>query len=155
MHPAPSREAPAADRAAGTIDTDSLKPVSLRDLRVLVVDDDGEGRELAALILTNAGAETRTASSADQAVKVLGGWLPDVLVSDLEMPGEDGYSLLRRVRHEMALHGRRLPALALTAYGRSEDRVRVLAAGFNLHLAKPADPTELVLAVASLGGRTG
>jgi CheY-like chemotaxis protein len=55
----------------------------------------------------------------------------------------------------MALHGRRLPALALTAYGRSEDRVRVLAAGFNLHLAKPADPTELVLAVASLGGRTG
>ena len=155
MHPAPSREAPSADRAAGTIDTDSLKPVSLRDLRVLVVDDDGEGRELAALILTNAGAETRTASSADQAVKVLGGWLPDVLVSDLEMPGEDGYSLLRRVRHEMALHGRRLPALALTAYGRSEDRVRVLAAGFNLHLAKPADPTELVLAVASLGGRTG
>jgi CheY-like chemotaxis protein len=88
-------------------------------------------------------------------VQVLGGWLPDVLVSDLEMPGEDGYSLLRRVRHEMALHGRRLPALALTAYGRSEDRVRVLAAGFNLHLAKPADPTELVLAVASLGGRTG
>ena len=155
MHPAPSREAPSADRAAGTIDTDSLKPVSLRDLRVLVVDDDGEGRELAALILTNAGAETRTASSADQAVQVLGGWLPDVLVSDLEMPGEDGYSLLRRVRHEMALHGRRLPALALTAYGRSEDRVRVLAAGFNLHLAKPADPTELVLAVASLGGRTG
>jgi PAS domain S-box-containing protein len=155
MHPAPSREGPSADRATGTIDTDSLKPVSLRDLRVLVVDDDGEGRELAALILTNAGAETRTASSADQAVQVLGGWLPDVLVSDLEMPGEDGYSLLRRVRHEMALHGRRLPALALTAYGRSEDRVRVLAAGFNLHLAKPADPTELVLAVASLGGRTG
>ena len=155
MHPAPSREAPSADRAAGTIDTDSLKPVSLRDLRVLVVDDDGEGRELAALILTNAGAETRTAASADQAVQMLGEWWPDVLVSDLEMPGEDGYSLLRRVRHEMALHGRRLPALALTAYGRSEDRVRVLAAGFNLHLAKPADPTELVLAVASLGGRTG
>jgi len=155
MYPVPSTEGPSGDHGARTIDTDSLKPISLRDLRVLVVDDDREGRELAALILTNAGAETRTAASADQAVQMLGEWWPDVLVSDLEMPGEDGYSLLRRVRQEMALRGRRLPALALTAYGRSEDRVRVLAAGFNLHLAKPADPTELVLAVASLGGRTG
>ena len=147
--------APTVARPAELIDTDSVKPISLRDLRVLVVDDDGEGRELAALILTNAGAETRTASSSREALAILGDWAPDVLVSDLEMPEEDGYSLLRRARREATLLGRRLPALALTAYGRSEDRVRVLAAGFNLHLAKPADPTELVLAVASLGGRTG
>jgi PAS domain S-box-containing protein len=154
MHPAPDLRPSGAELAA-PLDTDSVKPISLRDLRVLVVDDDGEGRELAALILTNAGAQTRTASSASEAMQMLGDWLPDVLVSDLEMPEEDGYSLLRRARREVGLRGHRLPALALTAYGRSEDRVRVLAAGFNLHLAKPADPTELVLAVASLGGRTG
>jgi PAS domain S-box-containing protein len=142
-------------RSVEPIDTDSVKPISLRDLRVLVVDDDGEGRELAALILTNAGAETRTASSSCEALAILVEWAPDVLVSDLEMPEEDGYLLLRRARREATLLGRRLPALALTAYGRSEDRVRVLAAGFNLHLAKPVEPTELVLAVASLGGRTG
>ena len=70
------------------------------------------------------------------------------------MPGEDGMSLLRRARRVVMLRGRRLPGLALTAYGRSEDRVRALAAGFNLHLGKPVNPAELVLAVASLGGRT-
>jgi CheY-like chemotaxis protein len=78
-----------------------------------------------------------------------------VLVTDLEMPGEDGVGLLRRARQMMTLRARRLPALALTAYGRSEDRVRALAAGFNLHLGKPVNPAELVLAVASLLGRTG
>ena len=82
-------------------------------------------------------------------------WLPDVLITDLEMPDEDGFSLLRRARRASMLRGQRLPVLALTAYGRAEDRVRILAAGFNMHLAKPADPTELVLAVASLTGRTG
>ena len=155
IHEAPSERAAAVARVTEAIDPDGLKPVSLRDLRVLVVDDDAEGRELAALVLTNAGAETRTAPSVLEALTVLADWPPDVLVSDLEMPERDGYNLLRHARHEMALRGRRLPALALTAYGRSEDRVRVLAAGFNLHLAKPADPTELVLAVASLAGRTG
>jgi PAS domain S-box-containing protein len=133
---------------------ESVKPISLRDVRVLLVDDDAEGRELAGLILTNAGADTRRTASASEAMAVLEEWSPDVLVTDLEMPGEDGFSLLRRARRASMLRGRRLPALALTAYGRAEDRVRVLAAGFNLHLAKPADPTELVLAVASLVGRT-
>ena len=80
---------------------------------------------------------------------------PDVLITDLEMPDEDGFSLLRRARRAVMLRGQRLPVLALTAYGRPDDRVRILAAGFNMHLAKPADPTELVLAVASLTGRTG
>ena len=88
------------------------------------------------------------------AMAILEEWPPDVLVSDLEMPEEDGFSLLRRARRASMLRGRKLPALALTAYGRSGDRVRVLAAGFNLHMAKPADPTELVLAIASLVGRT-
>jgi PAS domain S-box-containing protein len=131
------------------------KPVSLRDLRVLVVDDDAEGRELAGLVLVNAGAEARTVSSSAEAMAMFEEWLPDVLITDLEMPEEDGFNLLRRARRATMLRGRRLPALALTAYGRPEDRVRILAAGFNMHLAKPADPTELVLAVASLSGRTG
>jgi len=149
----PSRPRP-EPRSAEDPDIGSVKPVSLRDVHVLVVDDDEESRELASLVLTNAGAETRTAPSAREAMALLEEWPPDVLVSDLEMPEEDGFSLLRRARRASLLRNRKLPALALTAYGRSEDRVRVLAAGFNLHLAKPADPTELVLAVASLIGRT-
>jgi PAS domain S-box-containing protein len=149
----PSRPRP-EPRSAEDPDIGSVKPVSLRDVHVLVVDDDEESRELASLVLTNAGAETRTAPSAREAMALLEEWPPDVLVSDLEMPEEDGFSLLRRARRASLLRNRKLPALALTAYGRSEDRVRVLAAGFNLHLAKPADPTELVLAVASLVGRT-
>ena len=122
---------------------------------MLVVDDDLEGRELAELVLVNAGAEARTVPSAAEAMALLEEWLPDVLITDLEMPDEDGFSLLQRARRATLLRGQRLPALALTAYGRAEDRVRILAAGFNMHLAKPADPTELVLAVANLTGRTG
>jgi len=146
--------APAGHPAEPGPDAEKLKPTSLRDLRVLVVDDDLDGRELAALLLVNAGADVRTAGSAADAMTTLEEWWPDVLVTDLEMPHEDGYSLLKRARHFAMLHGRRLAALALTAYGRSEDRVRTLAGGFNLHLAKPADPAELVLAVANLAGRT-
>lgn len=133
---------------------DGLKPVSLRDLRVLVVDDDAEGLALATLILIDAGAEVRGVPSAADAMTLLESWSPDVLVTDLEMPGEDGFALLRRVRRLTTLRGQRLPALALTAYGRTEDRIRVLGAGFNLHLAKPVNPAELVLTVGSLGGRT-
>jgi PAS domain S-box-containing protein len=150
--PTPPRQQDAEQTVRGPED---VKPVSLRDLRVLVVDDDLEGLELAGLVLVNAGAEARTVSSAAEAMAMLEEWLPDVLITDLEMPDEDGFSLLRRARRATMLRGQRLPVLALTAYGRPEDRVRILAAGFNMHLAKPADPTELVLAVASLSGRTG
>jgi PAS domain S-box-containing protein len=146
--------APAGHSAEPGPDAAKLKPASLRDLRVLVVDDDLDGRDLAALLLVNAGADVRTVGSAADAMTALEEWWPDVLVTDLEMPHEDGYSLLKRARRLAMLHGRRLAALALTAYGRSEDRVRTLAGGFNLHLAKPADPAELVLAVANLAGRT-
>lgn len=152
--PAAAPAVPAPESTAPAPDPEHLKPVSLRDLRILVVDDDAEGLELAALILINAGAEVRTSRSAPAAMAALEDWTPDVLVTDLAMPDEDGFSLLRRVRRVMTLRGRRLPALALTAYGRAEDRIRVLAAGFSLHLAKPVNPAELVLSVASLGGRT-
>jgi PAS domain S-box-containing protein len=144
-----------ASVSAGVPAPDPANPVSLRDLRILVVDDDADGLELASLVLVNAGAEVRGAPSPVAALAVLEDWAVDLLVTDLEMPGEDGVSLLRRARRMMTLRGRRLPALALTAYGRSEDRIRALAAGFNLHLGKPVSPAELVLAAASLSGRTG
>lgn len=143
-----------ASGPAGGPAPDPARPVSLRDLRILVVDDDGDSLELASLVLVNAGAEVRAAPSPAAAMAALEDWPADLLVTDLEMPGEDGASLLRQARRLMTLRGRRLPALALTAYGRSEDRIRALAAGFNLHLGKPVGPAELVLAVASLGGRT-
>ena len=150
----PALSPPAASENAGVPGPEQVKPISLRDLRILVVDDDADGLELAALVLINAGAEVRASPSPAAAMAVLEDWPADVLVTDLEMPDEDGVSLLRRARRMMTLRGRRLPALALTAYGRSEDRVRALAAGFNLHLGKPVNPAEMVLAVASLGGRT-
>jgi PAS domain S-box-containing protein len=128
---------------------------SLRGVRVLVVDDDADGLEVASVVLTNSGANVRTCESAAAAITAMADWIPEVAVLDIEMPGEDGFALLRRVRALGAARGIRIPALALTAYGRPEDRRRTLAAGFNLHLAKPVDPSELVLAVANLAGRTG
>ncbi len=127
----------------------------LQNVRVLLVDDDADGLDLTTVMLTNSGAQVKTAVSVAAALDVLESWPADVLVSDIEMPGEDGYELLRRIRAKERGGRTRLPALALTAYGRPEDRRRTLAAGFNLHLAKPIDPSELVLAVANLVGRTG
>lgn len=80
---------------------------------------------------------------------------PDVLVSDIEMPNQDGYSLIRRIRALEPDRGGRTPAVALSAYSRPEDRIRSLVAGFNLHVSKPVEPTELVTVVASLAGRLG
>ena len=128
-------------------------PDPLRGLRVLVVDDDRDGLDLMTVILANGGAEARACTSAAEGLDVLRSWRPDVLVSDIEMPHEDGYTLIRRVR---ALDDRavaRTPAVALTAYGRVEDRLRTLAAGFSMHVPKPVDPLELTAIVASLAGR--
>src|SRR5262245_21515156 len=127
----------------------------LHSVRVLLVDDDADGLDLTTVMLTNSGAQVKTAVSVAAAMGILDSWPADVLVSDIEMPGEDGYELVRRIRARERGTRTRLPALALTAYGRPEDRRRTLAAGFNLHLAKPIDPSELVLAVANLAGRTG
>jgi len=127
----------------------------LHSVRVLLVDDDADGLDLTTVMLTNSGAQVKTAVSIAAAMGILDSWPADVLVSDIEMPGEDGYELVRRIRARERGTRTRLPALALTAYGRPEDRRRTLAAGFNLHLAKPIDPSELVLAVANLAGRTG
>jgi PAS domain S-box-containing protein len=128
--------------------------VRLDGLRVLVVDDDPDALDLASAILGGAGASVRLCLSAPDALEMLQQWRPDVLVSDIEMPGEDGYELIRQVRALDAQRGGKTPAVALTAYGRTEDRMRSLSAGYNMHVPKPVDPGELTTIVASVAGRT-
>jgi CheY-like chemotaxis protein/anti-sigma regulatory factor (Ser/Thr protein kinase) len=127
--------------------------VRIDGVRVLLVDDDVEAVALAEAILTGAGATVRSSFEAGPALAMLRGWRPDVLVSDIEMPGEDGYSLIRKVRALPADEGGLTPAVALTAYGRTQDRTRSLAAGYSMHVPKPVDPGELTAIVASVTGR--
>ena len=124
--------------------------VRLEGVRIVTVDDDPDALALAAAILSNAGAQVRTCRSAAEAFAVFREWRPDVLVSDIEMPGEDGYSLIRRVRALDEESGARTPAVALTAYGRMEDRMRTLAAGYSMHVPKPLDPDEFTAIIASV-----
>ncbi len=128
-------------------------PPSLLGTKVLVVDDDGDTREILRSILAHRGASVRTAASVDEALRSLHDRLPDVLVSDIGMPGEDGYDLIKKVRSLDRENGGRIPAVALTAFARSGDRRRAISAGFHMHLAKPIEPAELVTVVASLAGR--
>ncbi|MDQ3281011.1 MAG: ATP-binding protein [Acidobacteriota bacterium] len=120
---------------------------------ILVVEDNDDARKLLESILSRAGATVETAESVSVALDILTDHHPDLIVSDIEMPGEDGYSFISRVRaHESPY--RRVPAIALTAYTRSVDRVRALAAGFQMHMAKPVEPAELVAAAKSLVAAT-
>jgi signal transduction histidine kinase/CheY-like chemotaxis protein len=128
-------------------------PPSLVGLRLLAVDDDQDSRDLIMTVLANAGAEVRVSASAAKALKIVQDWRPDVLISDIEMPGEDGYALIQKVRSLDAEGGGKVPAVALTAYGKAEDRRRSMSAGFSMHVPKPVDPTELVAIVANLAGR--
>lgn len=128
---------------------------SLVGVRVLVVDDDPAAVELVQEVLTQTGGEVRGAGTAEEALRVLEQWRPDVLVSDIEMPGQDGYTLIRKIRALAPEQGGMTRAVALTAFGRPEDRIRSLMAGFNIHVSKPVDPGELAAIVASLAGRTG
>ena len=128
--------------------------MSLAGLSVLVVDDDLDSRELLAISLERCGAEVRSVSSTRAALDAIEERLPDVLLSDIEMPGEDGYALIERVRALPPERGGRVPAAALTAYARAEDRVIALQRGFQIHLAKPIEAVELATVVASLAGRT-
>ena len=125
----------------------------LDGIRVLVVDDDAEALDLATTILTGAGAEVRISTSATDGLDALTQWRPHVLVSDIEMPGEDGYSLIKRVRALEPGAGGRTPAVALTAYGRTQDRMLSLTAGYNMHVPKPVDPSELTTIIASLAAQ--
>jgi PAS domain S-box-containing protein len=126
---------------------------SLDGLRVLVVEDDHDARELLGVILQRCGASVTLTSSAAEGMAAFDARRPDVLVSDIEMPMEDGYGLIRRIRARSPADGGNTPAAALTAYASAADRMKVLGAGFNIHVAKPVQPTELAIVVASLAGR--
>jgi CheY-like chemotaxis protein len=117
---------------------------------VLVVDDEPDARELLERLLTDRGAAVSVAAGADEALAILDAAGVDVLIADIGMPDVDGYELVRRVRRREADRGGRLPALALTAFARQEDRARALAAGFQDHLAKPVEASALIAAVARL-----
>ena len=132
-------------------DADSVRArVSLAGIRVLAVDDEPDARELVAFILKEYGADVRVAASAQDAYRELRVWRPDVLVADIGMPVEDGYSLLRRVRALSPDEGGAIPAAALTVYARAEDRDRAFAAGFQEHVSKPVIAQELARLVATL-----
>ncbi len=124
----------------------------LDGVRVLVVDDDEDALDLATAILTAKGATVRTWPPAPAALVIIQEWHPDVLVSDIEMPDEDGYSLIRKVRR-LDSRDAKIPAVALTAYGRIQDRMISLTAGYSMHVPKPVDPGELTTIIASLVGR--
>ena len=128
-------------------------PPELQGLRVLVVDDEADTRELLAAVLTSCGAEVIQVATAAEALEQVESARPDVLVTDIGMPEEDGYSLLARIRQLPPERGGRMPAAALTAYARAEDRVRALRSGFQMHVSKPVEPAELITVVANLAGR--
>jgi len=126
----------------------------LEGVRVLVVDDDSDTRQMLKAVLSECQAEVIIAASAAEAIEEIERRKPDVLVSDLGMPEQDGYEFIKNVREmESADHAARIPALALTAYAKAEDRVRALASGYQVHLSKPVEPAEFVLVVANLAGR--
>ncbi len=122
----------------------------LRGLRVLVVDDDDDARKLVKAVLEECGSEVTTASNATEGLEVLKRVKLDVLISDIGMPGKDGYDLIREVRALPFGHGGNIPAAALTAFARAEDRRRAIHAGYSSHIAKPVEPAELVAVVENL-----
>lgn len=125
-------------------------PLSLEGVSILVVDDEVDARELVAVVLRARGAEVTTAPSAVEALELLAKVVPRVVISDIGMPEVDGYEFMRRVRHQTGAHGAAIPAIALTAYSREQDRRLALQAGFQTHVAKPVEPAELVRVVAAL-----
>ncbi|MBD2169184.1 response regulator [Calothrix membranacea FACHB-236] len=134
-------------------DSSLLLKASLAGIRVLIVDDEADSREFISTVLQQVQAEVQAAASAQEALQLIAQWQPDVIVSDIGMPQEDGYSLIRKVRSLPPEQGGNIPAAALTAYARAEDRMRAIQEGYQLHLPKPIEPAELATVVASLVGR--
>ena len=147
--PPPSQE-PGRRRAH---DQGAASAATLDGLTVLVVDDHPDARDLMSAVLQQRGARVLGAATTGEALALLRAESPDVLLSEVEMPGEDGYALIQKVRALPPEEGGRVPAAALTAYARREDRIRTLLAGYQIHLAKPVAPDELVTVVSSLSGR--
>src|SRR5262249_54573040 len=146
-HTNESRRHPTATPPLSTWDCDE---VSLEGITVLVVDDEPDARELIGRLLTECKATVVEAESAGSGREQLKRVHPDVLVSDIGMPKKDGYEFIREVRGLPADEGGRTPAVALTAFARSEDRTRAMLAGYQVHISKPVEPQELIVTVASI-----
>lgn len=127
---------------------------SLEGLRLLVVDNNSDTRELLTILFAGDGAEVIAVASAREALAVLERLKPDILISDIKLPGEDGYTLIRKVRDWQAEHGKKFPAIALTGCAGKEDRTRALLAGFDQHVSKPVDIDKFTATVANLASRT-
>jgi CheY-like chemotaxis protein len=119
------------------------------------VDDELDARELLHSILTHYGAEVKVCASAAEALRTLDEWRPDVLVSDIGMPREDGYEFMKKVRARKPEHGGRIPAVAVTAYVGSRDERKAFATGYQNYVSKPVQPGKLAATIASLAGRMG
>jgi PAS domain S-box-containing protein len=145
----------AAVRSAGAARTKGVAAaaVDLGGLRIVVIDDEADARQLVQQLLADRGAEVHAAASAGEGLVLVAALRPDLVLSDIGMPELDGYDLIERLRELDAVRGGATPAIALTAFARDEDRERTLAAGYQLHLAKPVEPQELLTAVARLVGR--
>lgn len=142
-----------AEPAAHVAEVNHSEIRSLDGLRVLLVDDEPEAREIISTVMSRTGAEVKACVCAGEALMTMVEWRPDVILSDIAMPEEDGYSFIDKVRLLPREKGGETPAAALTAYARDEDRVRALAAGYQMHIAKPIAANQLVTIVAKLAGR--
>lgn len=153
--PLPSIElSPASVPRATKVDEDAT-PIVLKDVRILVVEDELDALDLIAIDLTAHGAKVRGASSAAQALELLRSEQFDLMISDIGMADTDGYDLIKQVRRQEGQQGEHIPAIALTAYARTQDRIRALTAGYNTHVAKPVEIRELVTVVKCLIGNIG
>jgi CheY-like chemotaxis protein len=141
----PSKNEPGVGQSVSAAETEIL-----HDLRILVVDDDSDAREVLALQLTQHGATISASSSVADALDKIGTFEPDVIVADIGMPGEDGYSLIRKVRSS---HAKLIPAIALTAYAGDVNQRHALEAGYQKHISKPADPEEIIITIARIAER--
>jgi PAS domain S-box-containing protein len=154
VHRSPRRREHPRNEPVEASPTD-FSSVDLSGLHVLVVDDQPDACQLVSRVISECGARVSVATAAEDALHVVGIDAPDVILSDIGMPGMDGYELMRRIRALEPSEGPKIPAIAMTAFARSEDRTRALRSGFQVHLTKPIEPSELIATVASVAGRIG
>jgi PAS domain S-box-containing protein len=150
VHDAAQVSNTAPDGQDSAVEAQAAELPRLDGVRVLVVDNERDARDLLVTILTQAGARVEAAATATDALEILRLKEQDLLISDIEMPSEDGYSLIRKVRTLEQGQNGRIPAIALTAHARAADRLRALSAGYQMHIPKPVEPAELVMAIANL-----
>jgi PAS domain S-box-containing protein len=150
---APPEEVHAADRERTSVASQDAP--RLDDLRILIVDDEPDARTVLAVSLSCYGANVATAGSVSEAIELLASFRPDIVVSDIAMPGEDGFELLRHVREDRVPGTSRIPVVAVTAYAGADDRRAMLEAGFRMHVPKPVEPAQLVSMIAQVARDAG